>query len=198
VSIDGTIEGGWPTGAERALALFLLRGTPRFFIADRDSKTAYCSADLIGNPLLARSKHVFELMLERDGPIGTLMFARLDAHVMLRVIPLVGGEGEFYAVFIEPVKSRNSVEEAIKRYDVSHREADVLELLVGGLTTPQIAERLCISEGTVGDHVKSLFRKTGTNKRSELVARIFQWEGDAAAARAMPSRRTIVTPVYEA
>ncbi len=50
----------------------------------------------------------------------------------------------------------------------------MLELLVAGLTTAEIAERLCISEGTVGDHVKSLFRKTRTNKRSELVARVFR------------------------
>jgi len=187
------------TDAERALALFLLRRTPRFFIAERDSETTYCSADLIGHPLLARGKAAVDLMLERDGPIGTLMFERLDAHTMLRVVPLSGGDSECYAVFIEPMKSRNSIEAAIKRYDISRREADVLELLVGGMTTAQIADQLCISEGTVGDHVKSLFRKTRTNKRSELVARIFRWEGDVGHARSpVPSRRAVVTRTHEA
>lgn len=133
----------------------------------------YCASELTGSPLLARCSHVLAALIERDGAIDGLTFEQLDAEVMLRIIPLVGSETACYAVFIEPVKSRNAVEAAVKRYEVSRRESDVLELLVAGLTTPQIAERLCISEGTVGDHVKSLFRKTRTNKRSELVARIF-------------------------
>lgn len=184
--------------AERALALLQLRGTPQFFIADPRSAVTYCSSELTDTPLLARSKRVFEIMLERGGPIDTLTFERLDANSMLRVVPLIGGNADCYAVFIEPVKSRNSVEAAIKRYDVSRREAEVLELLVAGMTTPQMADRLSISEGTVGDHVKSLFRKTSTNKRSELVARIFRWEGDAGQPRSpVPSRHAAVTRTYE-
>ncbi len=198
MSIDRAAENGRQADGQHALALLLLRDTPKFFIADRNNRTTYCSANLIGSPLLARSKHAFAALLEREGAVGTLMFVRLDADVMLRIIPLVGDPMELFAVFIEPVKSRNSIETAIKRYDVSRREADVLELLVGGLTTPQIAERLCISEGTVGDHVKSLFRKTKTNKRSELVARIFHWEGDAPSVRApVPSRRATVSGTFK-
>lgn len=199
MSIDKAAPIGRQTDAERGLALLQLRGTPQFFIADPHSAVTYCSSELIGSPLLARSKRVFEMMLERDGAIETLTFERLDASAMLRVVPLIGGDADCYAIFIEPVKSRNSVEAAIKRYDISRREAEVLELLVAGMTTPQIADRLSISEGTVGDHVKSLFRKTGTNKRSELVARIFRWEGDAGGPRSpVPSRRATVTRRYEA
>lgn len=159
---------------EHALAFLHQRRTPRFFIADTRGKTMYCATELTGSPLLARSSHVLEALIERDGEIRELTFEQLDADVMLRIVPLVGSETVCYAVFLESVKSRNSLEAAVKRYDVSRRESDVLELLVAGLTTPQIAARLCISEGTVGDHVKSLFRKTRTNKRSELVARVFR------------------------
>jgi DNA-binding CsgD family transcriptional regulator len=198
VSIEDAANESRHTDAERALALLQLRSTPQFFIADPHSAITYCSSELIGTPLLARSKRVFEIVLERGGPIDNLTFERLDANSMLRVVPLIGGNADCYAVFIEPVKSRNSVEAAIKRYDVSPREAEVLELLVAGMTTPQIANRLSISEGTVGDHVKSLFRKTRTNKRSELVGRIFRWEGDAGHARSpVPSRRATVTRTYE-
>ncbi|MBV8491782.1 MAG: response regulator transcription factor [Candidatus Eremiobacteraeota bacterium] len=159
---------------EHALALLQQRRTPKFFIADANGAAMYCASELTGSPLLARSRHVLEALLERDGEIRGLTFEQLDADVMLRIVPLAGSEAACYAVFLEPVKSRNSVGSAVKRYDVSRRESEVLELLVAGLTTAQIAERLCISEGTVGDHVKSLFRKTRTNKRSELVARVFR------------------------
>jgi DNA-binding NarL/FixJ family response regulator len=42
-----------------------------------------------------------------------------------------------------------------------------------GLGTNAIAARLCLSPWTVQDHLKSIFEKTGTATRGELVARVF-------------------------
>jgi DNA-binding CsgD family transcriptional regulator len=58
------------------------------------------------------------------------------------------------------------------------RETAVLRLLIAGKSTAQIGAALGITEGTVGDHVKSLFRKTVTNKRSELVASVLRDDFD--------------------
>jgi DNA-binding CsgD family transcriptional regulator len=56
------------------------------------------------------------------------------------------------------------------RYGVSPREREVIGLLLEGRGTSEMASRLSISEHTVRDHLKSLYRKTGTRSRSELIS----------------------------
>jgi PAS domain S-box-containing protein len=53
--------------------------------------------------------------------------------------------------------------------EVSRREREVLELLVGGDRVIAIAEQLFISDHTVRNHLKSVFRKTGTSSQAELI-----------------------------
>jgi len=53
--------------------------------------------------------------------------------------------------------------------DISRREREVLELLVGGDRVIAIAEQLFISDHTVRNHLKSMFRKTGTSSQAELI-----------------------------
>ncbi len=52
----------------------------------------------------------------------------------------------------------------------SPREHEVLLLAAEGLTNKEIAYRLGISERTVQFHINSIFHKTGTNSRTEVVA----------------------------
>jgi LuxR family transcriptional regulator, maltose regulon positive regulatory protein len=63
----------------------------------------------------------------------------------------------------------------------SPAELRVLELLPTNLTAREIADRLSISPNTVGTHMKSLHRKLGATRRSELVER-------AAEAGLLPAR----------
>ncbi|MCG6964737.1 MAG: LuxR C-terminal-related transcriptional regulator [Acidobacteria bacterium] len=59
-------------------------------------------------------------------------------------------------------------------YQLSPREREVLTLLAAGLATPAIAEKMGISPHTVRDHLKNLFRKTGTSSRSKLMSLLRQ------------------------
>jgi DNA-binding CsgD family transcriptional regulator len=51
------------------------------------------------------------------------------------------------------------------------REREVLVLLAQGLTNPQIARALVLSQKTVGHHVSALLRKLGAHTRTQAVAR---------------------------
>ncbi len=58
------------------------------------------------------------------------------------------------------------------RHGLSPREAEVLRLLVLGHAVNAVAERLGISPHTVRDHVKNLYRKTGSSSRNELLRQV--------------------------
>ena len=52
---------------------------------------------------------------------------------------------------------------------LTQREQEVLDLLTEGLSNIQIGDRLHLSPRTIEKHVSSLFRKTQSNNRAELV-----------------------------
>jgi two-component system nitrate/nitrite response regulator NarL len=52
---------------------------------------------------------------------------------------------------------------------VSRREKEVLQLIVDGLTNPQIAEKLFISLHTVDSHRKNLLAKFSVNNTASLI-----------------------------
>ncbi|MGD1906943.1 MAG: response regulator transcription factor [Leptolyngbyaceae cyanobacterium] len=52
---------------------------------------------------------------------------------------------------------------------LTEREKDVLDLLSGGLSNNQIADRLYLSPRTIEKYVSSLLRKSNTSNRAELV-----------------------------
>jgi len=55
---------------------------------------------------------------------------------------------------------------------LSHREKQILSLLVLGMTNREIADKLFLAESTVKTHLSSAFRKIDAHSRSEAVARI--------------------------
>ncbi len=55
---------------------------------------------------------------------------------------------------------------------LSHREKEILRLVVDGATNREIAHKLYLAESTVKTHLSSAFRKIDARSRSEAVARI--------------------------
>jgi len=64
------------------------------------------------------------------------------------------------------------IEAFCSTHNLSPREIEVVQLLIEGLTTVAMAERLSISPHTIRDHLKNLYRKTGAGSRGELLGLI--------------------------
>ena len=56
--------------------------------------------------------------------------------------------------------------------NLSRREREVLERLMLGERVPRIGERLFISQSTVRNHLKSIFRKVGVSSQGELIEHV--------------------------
>ncbi|HJW71675.1 MAG TPA: LuxR C-terminal-related transcriptional regulator [Geothrix sp.] len=67
-------------------------------------------------------------------------------------------------------KHQLDIEKARATFQLSKREAEVLNLIGLGFTNKKIAESLYLSEHTVKDHIKNLMKKLGTTSRGEVVA----------------------------
>lgn len=59
-------------------------------------------------------------------------------------------------------------------YDLTPRELEILQLLVGGLTNAQIAQQLSISPATVKNHVSNILPKLNASGRTEAVSLALQ------------------------
>jgi DNA-binding NarL/FixJ family response regulator len=53
---------------------------------------------------------------------------------------------------------------------LTHREVEILGLIAQGLTNPEIAQRLFLSNHTVKTHINRIFAKTGSRDRVAAIA----------------------------
>jgi DNA-binding CsgD family transcriptional regulator len=77
------------------------------------------------------------------------------------------------AVMLEAARPAEMAPLMVDAYGFTDSERRVTELVAQGLSTRQIAGRLQVSSYTVQDHLKSIFAKSGTGSRGDLIARLF-------------------------
>lgn len=77
------------------------------------------------------------------------------------------------AVILEPAAPAEVAPLVLQAYGLTQREAQVAQLVLQGLATGEIADRLSITALTVQQHLKAIFDKTGARSRREFVAQVF-------------------------
>jgi len=70
------------------------------------------------------------------------------------------------------VRAPTITQEFIKKYSISEREREIIELIIKGYSNKQIAETLFISLQTIKNHVYNIFRKVGVESRTKLIEKI--------------------------
>jgi DNA-binding CsgD family transcriptional regulator len=100
---------------------------------------------------------------------------RMGVWIQLQAALGEGQDGQLgdTVIVIEPLGPREISWLRLAAYDLSPREQEVVDLIIRGASTRQIAQALCIAEYTVQDHLKHIFDKTGVHSRRELVQRLY-------------------------
>jgi DNA-binding CsgD family transcriptional regulator len=81
------------------------------------------------------------------------------------------GRDRDIAVTIEQSSPSERAGMFARAYGLSRRESELLGLIVTGSDTRELASRMFVSDNTVNDHLKSIFRKTDVRSRHALLAR---------------------------
>jgi len=127
-------------------------------------------------PLFTLLSSIVEQVASRDGTDsvwnGTIELEK--GRIMaceVSAVPSPASEGpDAVLVTLQPTESESDtrIQEFASRHGLSPREQEVLHLVGRGLTTAAMADELGISPHTIRDHLKHLYRKTGTKGRNEL------------------------------
>ena len=111
-----------------------------------------------------------------DSPVIQKLFARLNACYMkyshTPYLSLVDSAVTAFALSCDEslMAKGNNVEAFCSRYGLSSREAEVLALLLEGLTSHPIAELLHVSVSTAKSHIYNIYKKMGLHTQGELIA----------------------------
>ncbi len=76
--------------------------------------------------------------------------------------------------FISDKSVHDKIDENVKALSeqLTNRESEVLELILEGMTTNEIAERIFLSHQGVKAHLTNLFRKFGVKNRTQLILKV--------------------------
>ncbi|MBN1666097.1 MAG: response regulator transcription factor [Anaerolineales bacterium] len=103
------------------------------------------------------------------GAISYLLKNVSMQELELAILSAFSGRATLSQEAVQALVSKPQEITAIQDYGLTRREHEVLELLVGGLSNPEISERLVISIGTTRTHVSNIFNKLGVSNRAEAI-----------------------------
>jgi DNA-binding NarL/FixJ family response regulator len=156
--------------------LSLRHGTACVFVLERVDRAALQEVTSAGaQGVLCKPVHreqleaTFRLAMEQRGGRTRATSRHDDARTRLLEGALTRIAQELARLDVPASSAENA---APPLYGLRPREQEVVRLLLQHLRVPAIARRLGISQQTVRNHLKSVFRRTGVRSQQELLDRI--------------------------
>ena len=76
----------------------------------------------------------------------------------------------------DPARGDEDVEEDIKKFSLTGREKEILQLLLKGKSNKEISDLIYVSTETVKTHLHNIYRKLGVKSRLEVASLLFSRE----------------------
>ncbi len=147
------------------------------FVAGADS---YLLKDIEFNQLIEAIKNTHEGNAWIDPNIANIVLQQIKKPVTDKVEPASvsaprssnGLSNNNSSLQLEEKTIINETSmELLEIYPLTDRELDVLKLIVGGCNNADIAEKLCITVGTVKTHVRNILNKLCVDDRTQAAVR---------------------------
>jgi DNA-binding CsgD family transcriptional regulator/putative methionine-R-sulfoxide reductase with GAF domain len=117
--------------------------------------------DVLAVPMRWQDRIIGVLVVDTDNRVKR--FSDSDVR-MIKIFANVASAAILYERYYRNLeKNSNSIE------ILTPRESEIFQLLLEGLSNPEIAERLVISRATVKTHVSRILEKMGVENRMELM-----------------------------
>jgi len=117
------------------------------------------------------SDHVFNAICA--GASGYLLKASFEGTIVEAVKEVLNGGAPMNGQIARKVLTMFAQYHAPRTdYQLTAREKEILEFLVGGMTKKKIAEALFISYHTVDSHIRAIYQKLQVHTRSLAVAKV--------------------------
>ncbi|BCH33831.1 hypothetical protein MesoLjLc_57610 [Mesorhizobium sp. L-8-10] len=138
--------------------------TPTGRVALTDQDAARALQQMVDR--LAEGPRVHSHVVAASGKMRKITLVRLNKDPIASFF-----EGPTVAILIEPAQGTRppDLERATAAFNLTPAEIKVALALNRGISLRQAAAELGIAEGTARQQLKSIFRKTGTSRQSELI-----------------------------
>lgn len=131
---------------------------------DKNVRTSAPDLLVVNPTLLTSSLHLSEVRQQRPNmAVVGLVYQYVDPQTLQQfksILDIREPQNNIVQLLADSC-SETASQAATESYDLSSRETEVLVLLTRGLSSKEIADKLCISVNTVNTHRKSITRKTG-------------------------------------
>lgn len=91
------------------------------------------------------------------------------ADLLIALRKIMDGKFYFCSEIIKAIMIENKKSEEKKQYELTHREEEILSMLIDGKNNIEIARKMSLSENTVKTHRKHIFTKFGVNNLLGMV-----------------------------
>jgi DNA-binding CsgD family transcriptional regulator len=122
---------------------------------------------------------------EEDFSIPKFMIDLHSKYRMVAHVHKICGDHNrhFIMIHLEPEESINSLNQILSDIGLTPREVELSNLLIKGLKNNDISKKLFISEYTVQNHLKSIYRKMKVKNRTSLIYRCIQLTSEDTSSK---------------